>query len=219
MVTGAEQAQIMCGIIVTAAISIFLAHSFFLFITIFVNDCNTDNLPQHHRNVHSGEPHSYHKNDYLQFIRPCTSDTAFQQNALHQNTLRNSFRITTLNINHLIPKIDEIKILLSYPDSPHILCLSETFLSDSTPDEFISITNYSLHRRDRLNKSGGGLVIYVHDSVSATEILELQNNSIEGIWLRIQIQNMTKVIGLIYRPPSSVKQWTEEFTHVLEKTQ
>ena len=92
-------------------------------------------------------------------------------------------------------------------------------LSDSIEDRYISITDYTLYRRDRQNKAGGGLVIYVHNRVISTEIQELQNKSIEGIWIRVQLQNMTKVIGFIYRPPSSDPQWTEEFTHMLEKTQ
>ena len=97
------------------------------------------------------------------------------------------------------------------------MCLSETFLTESIPNDFLSISNYSLYCRDRKNKAGGGLAVYVHDSVAATEIDTLQSPKIEGIWLRLQIWNQVKVIGFLYRPPSSDSQWTEEYTHTLEK--
>ena len=213
-VTGADRAQIICCIIVTTAISLIFVNSFFVFLTIFGDDCTARDSLRQQRNVQSGAPHSSDRDDHPQYMLPCTSDTLLQQ-----NHVRHTFNIAALNVNHLIPKIDEIRILLSFSDSPHIICLSETFLSDSTPDEYISIADYTLYRRDRQNKAGGGLAIYVHNSVSVTEMQELQSKCIEGIWLRVQLQNMAKVIGFIYRPPSSDTQWTEEFTNILEKTQ
>ena len=50
--------------------------------------------------------------------------------------------ISNLNlrhVRHIVPKIDEIRTLMSNENSPHMLGLCETFLSTNNPESQLSI--------------------------------------------------------------------------------
>ena len=57
--------------------------------------------------------------------------------------------ICNLNIRHVLPKIDEIRFLLSNDKCPDIMGVCETFLQNQQPDSLLSINNYSFIRKDR----------------------------------------------------------------------
>ena len=75
--------------------------------------------------------------------------------------------IASLNICHLLPKLDDIKHILTKSDLD-ILCLCETFLDSEILDSELQIDGYSFFRHDRTPPSGkscgGGLIIYVKNS-------------------------------------------------------
>ena len=53
------------------------------------------------------------------------------------------------NVSHIVPKIDEIRILMSNENSPHILGLCETFLRTNNHESQLSICGYNFFRKDR----------------------------------------------------------------------
>ena len=70
-------------------------------------------------------------------------------------------RIGHWNVEHLTdPKFEKISLLLTTCKQIDILFLQEIFLNATKPDSFYNIPDYILHRRDRENKSGGGLLAY-----------------------------------------------------------
>ena len=69
--------------------------------------------------------------------------------------------IKHINAQSLIPKLDEIKLLMENED-PDILCISETWLQPNILDDLISIKKYNVFRNDNsLNSRGSGACIYV----------------------------------------------------------
>ena len=87
---------------------------------------------------------------------------AFSSKGLH---------ISNLNIRHIVPKIDEIRILTSNEHCPHFLGLytCETFLRTTNPDSQVSIDGYNFFRKDRSEtqeKDGGGLLFYYKQSLN-----------------------------------------------------
>jgi len=50
-----------------------------------------------------------------------------------------------------------------------VAVISETHLNQKHADSSVEIGGYSLFRRDRLRRKGGGVVIYTRDSMHATE--------------------------------------------------
>ena len=72
--------------------------------------------------------------------------------------------ILYFNARSLLPKVDELRALVEQK-SPHIICIVESWLSESIEDNEISIGDYQIHRLDR-NRHGGGILMYMHCSLS-----------------------------------------------------
>ena len=74
--------------------------------------------------------------------------------------------------------------------------ISETWLSQTTSDNLISIDGYTLFRRDRADgRRGGGLCIYVKNTLSCIERYDLSDTSLEAIW--IKLVNVTLIWEII----------------------
>ena len=64
-----------------------------------------------------------------------------------------------LNIQHILPELNELRDTTANKNGPDIFCASETFLEPNMSNNQIAIDGYVIHRRDRAatkTKSGGG---------------------------------------------------------------
>ena len=57
------------------------------------------------------------------------------------------FKILHFNTQSLLPKIDEIKLLVNYMNID-ILCITESWLNDSIGNDEVAINGYILYRND-----------------------------------------------------------------------
>jgi hypothetical protein len=103
------------------------------------------------------------------------------------------------------------------------ICLSETWL---TPSTYLStaIPQYNHECRYRSKKSGGGVSIFIHNSIqySPRHDISIFNEDIESIFVDIDksvINTDRNVIaGCIYRPPkSSISEFNESLRSILGK--
>ena len=80
--------------------------------------------------------------------------------------------------------------------------MSETHVSPEIPDSDLSLDGYQLFRKDR-NRQGGGVCIYVNNSIPTNRLNNIENANTEIIWLKMHVDNNTKTIyfGVCYRPP------------------
>ena len=77
--------------------------------------------------------------------------------------------VANVNICHIKPKLDEIKLLLNSSSKLDILALWETFLDKNTDDNILKMEGFNFEcknraapRQDALNtKRGGGVVLYI----------------------------------------------------------
>ena len=106
------------------------------------------------------------------------------------------------NVRSLIPKIDELRLICA-TNSPHIVCVVETWLGDEISDCEISITDYNVTRLDR-NRHGGGIAFYIRSDLHS-EIVLKQPYDLEFMLLSIvNLKFSNKIhVGLFYRPPNS----------------
>ncbi|CAC5410806.1 unnamed protein product [Mytilus coruscus] len=73
---------------------------------------------------------------------------------------KGGLKIANLNIQHILPKIEEIRLTLNEKKSLHILGLCETFLNPELGDNLIEVKGYDIIRGDRhetQDKTGGGI--------------------------------------------------------------
>ena len=64
---------------------------------------------------------------------------------------------------------------------------------------------YEVYRKDRIGKSGGGLCVYVKNTVQTKRRIDLETDDAEIIWLETCPYKSKRplFVGGIYRPPSS----------------
>ena len=149
------------------------------------------------------------------------SDNTSTENYARVCTLNIGLNVANVNICHMKPKLDEIKLLLNSSFKLDILGLCETFLYENTKDNILHMEGFNLERKDRaafkqatLNtKRGGGVVVYIADHIQYKRRNDLQISETESIWLENNLKNTKPIlIGSIYRPPSS-----SEFSLQIEK--
>ena len=98
-----------------------------------------------------------------------THNTA--KDSSYQTKMKITFEFATegihfahLNIQHLMPKIDELRYHLDQQNVPHIFGFSETFLNENVKDSELIVHNFIFERRDRGSK-GGGIIVYISENI------------------------------------------------------
>ena len=106
-----------------------------------------------------------------------------------------------LNINSLLPKIDELR-QIAIETNAAIIGITESKLDDDTVlDAEIEIEGYSVTRSDR-NRHGGGVVCYIRDSINYN-LRPNFYNKFENIVLDLLLPDTKPIlIGIFYNPPN-----------------
>ena len=105
-----------------------------------------------------------------------------------------------LNINSLLPKIDELRHIARLTNAA-VIGISESKLDDSVLTSEIQIDEYDLLRCDR-NRHGGGVACYIRNDLSYN-VQSYFPKDIENIFFELLLPNTKPiVVGTIYRPPN-----------------
>ena len=105
------------------------------------------------------------------------------------------------NTRSLIPKIPDIRLLLSRTKAT-VLAVSETWLDSSVKDGEIAIPGFNVVRRDR-NRNGGGVALFISDSVAFNQRPDLSVDGLEAIWIELLLpQTKGILVCSVYRPPN-----------------
>ena len=84
-----------------------------------------------------------------------------------------------------------------------IITISETHLDETIMDSEVALEGFCLERLDR-NRRGGGVAVYVDDSLPYHRRYDFEQNGVEALWVEIKPKNSKAIlIGTIYRPPRS----------------
>lgn len=98
--------------------------------------------------------------------------------------------------------MDELRALVDL-QQPHIVSIVESWLSGEISDNEIHLQGYQVLRLDR-NRHGGGLLVFVHESLVPKVIMAGPSNLELLIFSVTNHTNTCKHhVGLYYRPPSS----------------
>ena len=142
------------------------------------------------------------------------TDLIFRSRGLH---------LCNLNIRHLVPKLDELRISMTHNQCPDIFGICETFLTHSVSDEQLKLEGFDLIRKDRSetqNKTGRGIILYFRKSINCKRGCEIEASNIETLWVEISLPNAKPfLICTVYRPPSSNSEWIDQFEEELSIVQ
>ena len=65
-----------------------------------------------------------------------------------------------------------------------IIAVGETWLTPGISDGEVNIPDFRLIRRDRAERPGGGVYIYIHFSLNFELLKSLSNPVLELVWIR-----------------------------------
>lgn len=102
-------------------------------------------------------------------------------------------------------------------EKPDFMCIVETKLN-SAMDIGGMFETYSVHRRDRIGKYGGGVMILVHKGAKITHIHAGEGRS-ETLALTLGVGKKRRTIAVAYIPPKTGSWSTEEHKEMLKDTQ
>ena len=119
-----------------------------------------------------------------------------------------------LNINSLLPKIDELRHIARLTNAA-VIGISESKLDDSVSTSEIQIDEYDLLRCDR-NRHGGRVGCYIRNDLSYN-VKSYFSKDRENIFFELLLPNTKPiVVGIIYRPPNQTN-FMEIFNENLSK--
>ena len=82
----------------------------------------------------------------------------------------------------VVNKKNELNIMVEHID-PHIIGITESWANTDITDAELGLTGYVMFRRDRLGRRGGGVILYVKESIQSYEIkLESKADYDEAVW-------------------------------------
>lgn len=118
----------------------------------------------------------------------------------------------SLNARSLLNKLDELRVIICNIQ-PDIVCITESWCRPHESDSMYDIQGYNIIRCDRQNQRGGGVLLYVHESIKFNLLQSTNTNHIEAIWITASLHSQTVAIAAVYRPPRGEIQ---EFCHSLD---
>ncbi len=130
------------------------------------------------------------------FRQNCTSTVC--------NSTLNNWCCLYTNLDSLLAKYDEFSAVVHFHKA-HIIAVSETWLQDSHSDLLVNLPGYSIYRHDRSIQRGGGVCIYLMDSVFCQFNVTILPNTlrcVECLFLLITSPSFSLVLGCVYRPSS-----------------
>ena len=86
-----------------------------------------------------------------------------------------------------------------------ILIITKTFCNSKIPGSYYKIQGYELYRKDRKEKKGGGIMMFVNEKLWSKHRTELETEHVEALWTEIRPfkSQRSLLIAGVYRPPSS----------------
>ena len=98
--------------------------------------------------------------------------------------------------------VDDIK--------PHIIGITESRANNDITYAELGLEGYAMFRKDRMGRRGGGVLLYIKDTIPAYEV-QLQEDAYcnEAIWCKLVTGHTTFTIGVAYRCPNITKQNNE----------
>ena len=108
------------------------------------------------------------------------------------------------NARSIMNKRDEL-ITYATSEKPDIISITETWIniSDKHLISEVNIPGYNAFLTCRENKRGGGVITYIKDNISATEINRTNTSAYEAVYIKLNVNKKHIIVATIYRPPKT----------------
>ena len=85
------------------------------------------------------------------------------------STPKEEIKCVRLNARSIINKKDELNIMVD-DIKPHIIGISESWANNDITDAELGLEGYAMFRKDRMGRRGGGVLLYIKDTIPAYEV-------------------------------------------------
>jgi ribonucleases P/MRP protein subunit RPP40 len=107
------------------------------------------------------------------------------------------------NARSIYGKLRELEMYVQ-EEHPDIIGITETWLNVDIQDSEINMLEYTLYRKDRVDRLGGGVLIYVHNKIKSKLREDLFKSEFkESIWCDLITDKQRILLGVCYRSPTS----------------
>ena len=111
-----------------------------------------------------------------------------------------------LNVRSLLPKLEELKFYLTNKKI-QVFSVNETWLDSSIAANEIAFPGFNIFRRDRPKGSHGGVALYVRSELQPFLMVNLFDEIVESVFVKIKLGSRSILVGSIYRPPSALSSY------------
>lgn len=127
--------------------------------------------------------------------------------------------ISHININSITStgRLDELDIFTSM-NAVDIVCLTETKLDSLVHPSLYTLDHYHNPLTNHRDRHGGGVAIYVKDTIAVKRLPHLEQPNIEWIWCLVKTGNSTLVISNVYLPPNLSSSQHADFLEKLNES-
>jgi len=121
------------------------------------------------------------------------------------------------NAGSLIQKLTELKERICMQQFD-IVAVTETWAHADIGDAELAIEGYVTYRIDRTHQRGGGVILYVKDTLKSVQENGVNIESFEDcVWCTIWTSEGKLLVGVCYRSPNSSRENNEKLRRIMER--
>ena len=124
------------------------------------------------------------------------------------------------NARSIRNKLDEFSVQLT-TNSIDIGAITESWLHHLIDSVYLNIPDYVLHRRDRLDREGGGVCAYVVTGIPCKRRADLEHPVFECMWLWLRPHRLLRPLsgilcGIVYFPEAHAQENRDRVSYIIE---
>ena len=109
-----------------------------------------------------------------------------------------------INARSLVNKLVDLDTVIEFED-PDIIGITESWTTKDVADRELCKNGYNMYRRDRINKRGGGVIVYTKEYLHTEIITDHNDDQVESLFCKIGKGKTSVHLGLFYRPPNNTE--------------
>ena len=140
-----------------------------------------------------------------------------RRKGIQGNTSKSEMKCMCLNARSIINKKTELNIMVD-DIKPHIIGITESWANNDITNAELGLEGYVMFRKDRIGRRGGGVLLYIKDTIPAYEVqLQEEADCNDAIWCNLVTGHTTVIIGVVYRCPNITKQNNEKIHNAINE--
>lgn len=153
--------------------------------------------------------------------KPTNSDKSVH--SVNSSVFIDKLKCYYTNADQLRNKLQELEVRIR-DQQPHVIWITEVKPKNQThqlnPAEFTLMTGseYQMFTRNIEDKSGRGMILYIHKSLQATEV-KMDTEFQENLFVKVKLNGKDELlIGIIYRSESGTEQNNSKLCEIITES-